>query len=753
MKKLIILLLLPLWALSQNLTVPLPPGIVYEQRLNAKIDSLAKALTGTVKPPPVPLPACKRGPTIEGISKITSTSANVLFDGDSVIVIAYEVRRENGSRVVLDSIRPQWNTITVTYPALSNGSYFMRIAGKSCKSDTSQRKFTVKTDEGTAPPPVPTGDILIKEIASGLPQNMNIFWTVMPDGTKLFSDSSIVAPPNGNEFWYSINGHIIKQSVPLRNFQWPSNTPLGIWKAMPKKGLTTLAKWSDRPSDNPFFDVNASQAFPYNDSYPFANYLFEDKNKPGYDVTRQVVHWMDYMPDMRLPAGQVLILPRGNIDPARFLLNKGITHFSKFEIVNKPDADWLMAEGYGYDEVPQTAEQFGLQDRGPGSSRWVPNGVGWPNNWNERFFGPYREGQTEPLTYAQGYQAGLNYTTAYPIVIFENQEQDHAIAAHWSFRRAFYDAFMPRILARWPNALVADNYFSKLDAGALTLGNVNRQANKEILRTPIGLWPRTDLLLGGSLAKTNLVCFGYYLNAPDLDQGLEYKFMFSAKVAKLAGKEEVAFIQSFREDRPNNFVATYMKEGTFYMRTKMHHNPAATINYSFFAQCFGKGLIPFSAASKTDGKFAYNRQYHGENEGTLWLPKGEKDFASLDRFPYWTTGKEAFAGGQFEWGVMKGAHLYNDTFAQVKGGVEEFLSFKIDGVQIRAINKDYDDLVDAYYDKRGFVYSQRKGDKLAVFYVNSFADASLHDLEYTYQGKTYKMKVHSTIVHPVVHQL
>lgn len=157
MKKLIILLLLPLWALSQNLTVPLPPGIVYEQRLNAKIDSLAKALTGTVKPPPVPLPACKRGPTIEGISKITSTSANVLFDGDSVIVIAYEIRRENGSRVILDSIRPQWNTITVTYPALSNGSYFMRIAGKSCKSDTSQRKFTVKTDEGTAPPPVPTG--------------------------------------------------------------------------------------------------------------------------------------------------------------------------------------------------------------------------------------------------------------------------------------------------------------------------------------------------------------------------------------------------------------------------------------------------------------------------------------------------------------------------------------------------------------------------------------------------------------------
>lgn len=40
-----------------------------------------------------------------------------------------------------------------------------------------------------------------------------------------------------------------------------------------------------------------------------------------------------------------------------------------------------------------------------------------------------------------------------------------------------------------------------------------------------------------------------------------------------------------------------------------------------------------------------------------------------------------------------------------------------------------EEIVDAYHDRRGFVYSETKNGQTAWFYLNSFSDNKLHEIE------------------------
>lgn len=569
-------------------------------------------------------------------------------------------------------------------------------------------------------------------------------------GKRFFSDRATNLPASGYTFWYGINDLIIKQDTPLENYEWPANTPLGIWKAQAKVGLDTLAKW--QPGGG-WYDENAGRQFDHNESFPTASFLFEPANS-GYDTNKQFAHWMDVLPDMKLPKGQVWIMPVGKISTPAELIRKGVTHFSKYEMVNRPENKRIQSLGLVYDEVPRTPEQFGLKDRGEGASKWVPQGAGWPNIWNERYFGPLRPGQTEPLTYKEGFAAGKKFQVEWPIVVFENSEQDHALSAKWDCYRGFYDAYIPRLTAAWASKgvkpLVAHNYFTTFGEEGLTLGTGSRDRNKNILRD-VASWPSSEMLKGGTLEKTTAVCFGLYLGAPDKTDVEAYKLIYASKVAQLGGKELLVFAQSFHEFRPNNLLEVRLKDGKLYFSAKQQYNPAQGINYSFLAQTFARGFIPFSAGGKTDGNFRYDRAWHKDE--VYWLPNGAKKFADRDSFPYWGT-PECFAGGQFEYYVAKGVQFYCDTFAKTKGGKSAFLKYRLDGGEwVVPANRDLDDLVDAYHDRTGFVYSEEQDGLLAVFYLNSFADSKLHTLEYEHKGKLYTMKVHSTVVHPVLHKL
>lgn len=756
------------------------PNVVTEQRMKQYVDSSLKANVITtppvVTPPVVVLDPCKQGPTIKGIAKIASTGMDVNFHGEKVENIEYQIWNEGitGSPIYIDSIRPSSSIIELRYKnkVLPNGTYTLILSGKNC-SGTDRRKFTIKTDGSViipSPPPVTPslGNVVSKQLNAPLPENMDIklFWI---SGQYLISDMADSSPPAGYEYWYGVNAQIIKQSVPLRNYPWPANTPLSIWKAQSKVGLSTLAKWA--AEDNGWFEKDAGRVFSHNDSYPFASFLFEPADR-GYDTTRHVAHWMDRMPDMKLPLGHVWVVPIGPIDTPDFLISKGATHFSKYEAFGKPYWDKLLSEGRLYDEVPKTPEQLDLIDRGPAASKWVPENKRWPDVWNERFFGPYSSRQTEPGSYEMGFAAGQKYPTNFPIVIFENTEQDHALSSHWPIYKGFYDAFMPRMNDYWlPKGirpLVAHNYFTTFSNGPFTLGFDSKENNKNILRIPYKDWPSQtgDLGYGRNLSKTTAVCFGIYLGAPDSGVEVAYRLIFAGEVAKAAGFDMIVFAQPFHEDRPNNLQRSRFPEGDMYFYGKKPWNPADAITYSFLAQTFGKGFIPFMAASKTPESFVYDRQWRGP--GSLWFqPNSQATSISTgtrevprrsyevnpSSFPYWRKSNEpeVYQSGTAEYYIAEGVRLFCNTFGVTHGGERSFLRFRIDGGSWTEVRNAYmDDLVEAHFNKRGFVYAQRKGNQLSVFYLNSYADNNLHLLEYEYQGKIYSMKIHSSIIHPIL---
>lgn len=156
MKKTILiwLSLLPFLSAAQTVNVPTTEYVDRQIRaVNMRIDSLIKS--GGVTPPPTPaLDSCKRGPIIVSISKVTNTGATLLFDAFDVPGINYVILSEAGNMLYSDSlVNLTTNNVPFRYSYLVDGSYYLRISGRTCVSKPSQRKFTVRSD---LPPPLPS---------------------------------------------------------------------------------------------------------------------------------------------------------------------------------------------------------------------------------------------------------------------------------------------------------------------------------------------------------------------------------------------------------------------------------------------------------------------------------------------------------------------------------------------------------------------------------------------------------------------
>ncbi|KQS33979.1 hypothetical protein [Dyadobacter sp. Leaf189] len=167
MKKLLSLWLfaiLPLCALSQKIQVS---GTVdlSNYYTKAQTDSIISKLAmkptdpaGPVTNPPVGLPVCKRGPRPDRVFNITSTHADVLWDGDEVFGWDYSIYRGT-ERVAFGSVKPVSNTEQITYAGLRPGTYTLSLSGNTCRSDVYSIPFDVPdvnsgTGGGVSPPPV-----------------------------------------------------------------------------------------------------------------------------------------------------------------------------------------------------------------------------------------------------------------------------------------------------------------------------------------------------------------------------------------------------------------------------------------------------------------------------------------------------------------------------------------------------------------------------------------------------------------------
>lgn len=711
--------------------------------------------------PPVK-PKCSEGPIAKSMMQVTSTSGVLNFHGLGVTHIRYSIYR-SGNEISAGVVEPQSANVQIPFgSAQADGAYQITIMGENCVSPTSTIDFNIKTETGgggggTSPPPGPTGKAIPKRIFSGKPENMDIQVIPSTDGGWLINDLSSVKPDNEHIFWYGINNHIIKTREPLKDYPWPANTPLEVWKAQPRNDTYTLEQWSETRG---YFKPDAAQEFSDGDSYPQAIFYFQPADS-AVNANKQFPHWMDFAPDITLPKGKVWVMPIGDIDSYDLIRRKGVTHISKYQFTKKPFERQVLEEGRGYDEVPKTPEQFSL-NRGTGVSNWVPKKTGgrlpieaapvdWPSTWNEKYWGVLREGQTEPMTALDGREAADKYQTAMPLVVFENSEGDHAVGAQWPFVGTYYQRYKERMTSEWAQKgikpLIAHNYYTGFTSFT---GNIDNDL--ALLRKPVDQWP-SNPFTNRTLRNTTAVCFPYYLSSPDKTLGEAYKLIFASKIADAAGFETLFFPQEFHEDRPNNYQEVRYDTGKFYLKGKKEYTPAEVITMTALSLEFGTGVVPFGAGAKTLPDYKFRREFHGK-EGNLWLPNGATEYQRGPwSFPYYVdSGGEVWPNMNFEYAMAEGVRIFAQYFAPVHSGEAKWLDYRMDGGPwITASNQYADDVINAEYGKRPVVYSKTLNGKTAVFYLWPYADTKLHTLEYRLGGKTYTRTVHSTIIHPYMH--
>lgn len=490
------------------------------------------------------------------------------------------------------------------------------------------------------------------------------------------------------------------------------------------------------------------------------------KNTPsGYRPETQVAQWMNLIPDAPADVhGKVFVMFKG-IDSFDFLIQKGVTHFNTYDLSEATPEQLNQLqnlEGRGYDQAVKTKQQFSL----PGNEGMVwqrpadkPDEFPWnqfPWIWNKSLFGT-DDNALMPMTPEQGYNAGSIYSTACRIIVFENGENLHAVGQQWEFRRTFYEALVPRMEAEWGGRgmqwHVIDNYLTNGGKRMFFFGSA--AAAIEYAARPVAQWEFNELLPGGTLELTNTWSYPIYLSALDLNPRVAYDIVYNGFLAHKANKFLFVFMQGFLEWRPNNFEEVRYQDGTgtLYKKSKLPYNMCEAFNYSFLAQEHCDGFIPFSMDVKINKPFQFLKLYH--EPGSLYYPEGSTVPVDSNSFPHWIFdgdgNKERFPSNGSADYVGFGKSVWDATFCQVHGGDVVWCRFQVDNnTWTEASNVNVDEVCYAEYQKRGYLYTKKLGNKLAFYYLNVYADENLHTVKFQHpaiSNITFSLNVHSAFLH------
>lgn len=720
-------LLMPLCATAQ---IQWPDNLAtkeYVQKTNARIDSIVKVLKGGVITDPVgPTPGkddCDKGPFLGDITSVTSTGLTFQFDAEGVHGIEYWVRDEKGNQVS-HGLLPDLtgNTQSIKYTAQKPGTYHLSIAGSTCNSKVYTKVFYISGIGVVDPIPGTT-----QTIARGLPGHLNIEWSVK-NGKNLVSDVSTVSIGEDYEYRYLIGSEVVFTGKSLlKDYVVEGINPGRILKYKIKPQYATLNHWTDRPSEeNGYYSMSAAEGFSHNVSIAFETFArpgavgsFLNPIPDNYNPATQQVQWADLGKPFKLPKGHIYIE-----NPRPWGINKaldlGVSQFSNYAL---PWADGppysevvrLMDAGLTYNDVPRIETVLGVAKQGNSGQQWS-DGVSkdwWPE-WDNGKPG-----------YEEGYQMGLRADISHAIFIGEFSENISWLPANAEVFRGFYDAYMPRMEERFGKRgipyQVCHDY---LLLGGERLSNGRDQA-KRILTLSKDQMPVSNFSPGRSLAKTNLIVETVYLAAPDIVTAQPYELIFRMEYFKQMGFDAGVFLAGVHEWRPNNLYEITYPDGNAYAYSKIPLDPNLHIADGFLAQVFGKLFIEWGGAQKTESKaFAYD--YIAGLP--FWQPKGSKDFQGysqyLSKIP---DGEKYYAYSGSPDLSFFSQKLFADTYGIVEGGVDQYLSYRLDGGEwITPTGKDY---IDAYYDKRGFVHSRTLNGRTAFFFLNCFTDNKTRKIE------------------------
>lgn len=705
MKKLLILLLLPLISQAQ---------LVINGDTLATRDWVRKQIgTGSVAP-------CSSGPTIKTIYDIKSNAITVNWYGVGVTEIGWKITNEAGGKLYRSGIfEPTNDRSTISFDLLQPGTYLLTFSGTKCIG-SSNKTFEVK-GETTIPPiegPGEPTDWKVVNITKGYSELLDVAITGT-SGNWVINDNSTITPPDGFEFRYGIGADTLPRKTALKNYAYQSNAPLRIWKAIMKPGVE-WNKW-DRIGNcaaNPkdcWYDVTGGRQFDspsQSHHVEFSTWVFIgpksqdgfiDPVVSGYDPTLQRTQWPDIAPDMSLPKGKFLHLPRGDIS-TDILFKKGVTHISNYEMGDLSNSQVMALQDAGktYSGVPRTDVILGLSRNGSG---WSPS---------------------IPLSRENAIKAGERTSISDALDISETEERDPYIAPGDGMWGNFYPTKMSRLNARFGARgipfLVGHNYFNFEEQGY----DGTSEHVRKIFANGI---PQSNFSPGGSLSATSLRVTAGYLGTPDAQNDVLNSSILKSYVMAKLNKSWGIFFFGRHEEHIFGIYEYKYPDGRYMYYDKMPVDPSVTIAHAFISMVYGSVFVEWGGEGKSTSRKWKNDPEWANNNGK-WIPNGSD--RPQGNFPHFAGAGEKTYGGYTGSSDLAyfGIKLYNDTFGQTDGGETAFLTFRIDGGKwitpdpVPAMNS-----VLARDQKRGFVYSQSKVGKIAYFYMNSYADNKKHKLE------------------------
>lgn len=757
MKRLFLLTLLALWQLSasaQNLTITLPDTLVGKQWVknyvrNVLKDQAAGEPGGVKDPDPVEptTPSkepCKTGPNLNAVYSVTDRSLIGQFHGEKVFEISWSIKDLAGNILRSGAVSPKDAQPLIRFDEpLPVGNYTLIYEGKNCSSPPSPFGFTVPRQGGevvippTKPDPKPPvegggaapdistpGQLLT--IAKGMDAHMKL--TARDSaGVRLVSDLSADDRGDRYNYRYLIGSDIVTQDKPLKNYLLAGNNPIGFLKMKLRKDLNTINQWgTGQEGNNGYYKLDAGESFSHNTSYPFHTFFAKTAQAPagflnhvpqGYDPSRQQVQWADIAEDMQLPTGHFWIngwKPWG-VDK---VFAKGVTHLPHLSLPwNEADGNKQVVElknaGKTYNDVPRLEAFLGLHPTGA-EGLW-PDGTSkswWPNGAFDRETSIQKADQADVSDAIWIGETSENVSW---------QRDDADMWRHFYARlRQRYDE---RFKSRGISYEICHNYFWL--GGESLVHNKGADYYKDIFkRTPEQL-PQTVYSPGGTLSSTTMIVEAVYLNAPDLTLRQPLELIFRLAYFRHLGYNAGVFLFGQYETRPNNKLEIRYDDGTYFRNDKAPIDPGTHIANGFLSQVYGNLFCEWGGSTKVDGKNLDYRFLNGD-----WYPTGST--TPQGGFPHlWKHDGEIYFGytGSTDLSYF-GQRLYALTFGKTAGGQRQYLRFRVDGGSwITPDQTAINEVIDAYYQQRGFVLSETKNSATAWFYMNRYADNKPHILE------------------------
>jgi hypothetical protein len=671
--------------------------------------------------------SCKLGPRILSISNISASYLNGQFYGADVFKLSWIIKDNKGTVLRQGEISPENSNPLITFEPLSPGKYTLTYTGKSCLSAPSTMPFTIISPSMT--PSARMGAFAPQTVAKGMDEHMELDISRQED-VYIITDNAKATAGDGYEFRYMIGAEVITSDKPLKDYFLAGNNPFRIWKMKTKKGLESTARWSDS-ENNWYFSTTAGEGFSHNATAAFNTFAFPSvHNKQGFinpvpanfNPASQAVQWADIAPDMKLPKGHIWVASPGKWSPET-MLAKGVTHLAHHLLPweNESKVRRLKDAGVTYNNVPRIEHFLHLKENGPDKLKNGYNLKYWPNG---------------PLTKEQAIQKANEADISDAIWIGETMEGTSFMPAESEMWGHFYKRLNERYLAKWGSRkipfYIAHNYFMFWPGEMSLSRDKNRTHFKRLLHLKAADLPKTNFSPGGTLSSTTLIPEAVYIGAPDIQQGQVYEAIYRMHLIHNLGYETGIFLFGVHEWRPNNPYQYNYPEGKFYVNNKLPLDPNVLIANGFIAQIFGKLYIEWGGNGKTTSK-----NFDSEWGKGLWFPIGAQE--PQPNFPYYAKPQtESYPGytgsDDFSYFSQK---LYNDTFGKVVGGSRKYLKHRIDnGKWIVPSQYSAEEIVDAYHDKRGFVFSETKNGQTAWFYLNSFADNKWHDIEVEFPDGT-----------------